>query len=374
VNANASYRGQPLIALTFILGGWIAARMMAWDAAAVDNAKTAPPPITQVASQRPAVRPAPRASPLAPSLVLPLAPQSPWLKPEPAIAPRSLPPRLPTMPAPVPYAAPSPAASAPVPATVSAAHQLLWMAALARLPLPAAVLAPVALPAAPARPSYRAARWSADGWLLLRRGGEAAPAGGFAPASYGASQMAAVVRFRLAPESAHRPAAYLRASAALNGSREREAALGLSARPIAAVPVVAAVEARVNDQPSATSVRPAALVYTEAPPFALPLGARGEFYGQAGYVGGNFATFFADGQVRVDRRVLRLGRGELRAGGGAWGGAQKGAARLDIGPSATLGVALGGSGAARVALDWRFRVAGNAAPASGPALTLSAGF
>jgi hypothetical protein len=28
----------------------------------------------------------------------------------------------------------------------------------------------------------------------------------------------------------------------------------------------------------------------------------------------------------------------------------------------------------RVALDWRFRVAGNARPASGPALTVSAGF
>jgi len=61
-------------------------------------------------------------------------------------------------------------------------------------------------------------------------------------------------------------------------------------------------------------------------------------------------------------------------GGGVWGGAQKGAARLDIGPSATMTIGLGESAAARLGLDWRFRVAGDAAPASGPALTLSAGF
>jgi hypothetical protein len=109
-------------------------------------------------------------------------------------------------------------------------------------------------------------------------------------------------------------------------------------------------------------------------PVDLPLRARAEFYGQAGYVGGNFASAFADGQVRVDRRVLQLGRGELRAGGGAWGGAQKGASRLDVGPTATLGMPVGDSAGARLGLDWRFRVAGNATPTSGPALTLSAGF
>ncbi|MBS1239358.1 MAG: hypothetical protein H6R45_64, partial [Proteobacteria bacterium] len=59
--------------------------------------------------------------------------------------------------------------------------------------------------------------------------------------------------------------------------------------------------------------------------------------------------------------------------GGAWGGAQKGAARLDIGPSASLQLKLGEANS-RVSMDWRFRVAGEARPASGPALTISAGF
>lgn len=265
----------------------------------------------------------------------------------------------------------------PVPVRLSAAHQLLWMAALSQMPLPAAVASPAAAPEPLPGRQPRAAspsRWSADGWLLLRRGGTVSPAGGFAPATYGASQVGAVARYRLAPQSAHRPALYLRGSAALNGSREREAALGLSARPIAALPVSVAAEARINAQPSGTRVRPAAFAYTEFAPVNLPLAARAEFYAQAGYVGGNFASAFADGQLRVERRLVRLGRGELRAGGGVWGGAQKGATRLDVGPTAVIGMPIGDRAGARLGVDWRFRVAGNAAPSSGPALTLSAGF
>ena len=50
------------------------------------------------------------------------------------------------------------------------------------------------------------------------------------------------------------------------------------------------------------------------------------------------------------------------------------ASRLDVGPTATVGWPLGPTGAARLGVDWRFRVRGNAIPASGPAVTLSAGF
>ena len=63
----------------------------------------------------------------------------------------------------------------------------------------------------------------------------------------------------------------------------------------------------------------------------------------------------------------------MRLGAGAWAGGQEGATRLDLGPRASLRLRLGET-ASRLALDWRFRVAGEARPASGPALTLSAGF
>jgi len=100
---------------------------------------------------------------------------------------------------------------------------------------------------------------------------------------------------------------------------------------------------------------------------------RAEAYVQGGYVGGRFATAFVDGQGRVERTVARIGETEVTAGAGAWGGAQKGAARLDIGPSAAVSFRLG-EARGRVAADYRVRVAGDAEPRSGPALTLSAGF
>lgn len=215
-------------------------------------------------------------------------------------------------------------------------------------------------------------RWSADAWMLLRSGGGAASAGP-SIATYGASQVGAVLRYRLWPGNPHRLTSYVRVSAALNGSGEREAALGLSVRPIGALPVFVAGEGRVSRLSGGTVVRPAVMAVTELPPIALPKGARAEFYLQGGYVGGLGATPFIDGQLRIDRKLTRVGPAEVRAGGGVWGGAQQGAGRLDLGPAVTLQVAQGPA-AMRVGFDWRFRLMGAAAPTSGPALTISAGF
>ena len=64
---------------------------------------------------------------------------------------------------------------------------------------------------------------------------------------------------------------------------------------------------------------------------------------------------------------------ELRAGAGAWGGAQKGAARLDIGPSASVDFRIGPANG-RAQIDYRVKVAGDAEPGDGVAFTLSTGF
>lgn len=254
-------------------------------------------------------------------------------------------------------------------------HQLLWLAALAQLPLP-----PEATPearAAPPKPKPKAqadgGRWSGDAWLLLRRGGSGAGPLGGAPASYGASQAGAVIRYSLAPASSLRPKAYLRVSSAARSPHDEEAAAGLSLRPIPGLPVAAMAELRVTRLAGGTVLRPAAMLVSEFAPVPLPGQFRAESYGAAGYVGGKFATPFADGQLRVERPVARFGPAELRVGGGLWGGVQKGASRLDAGPGATLGFPLG-AGGGRLSADWRFRLAGSAAPDNGPALTISAGF
>lgn len=216
------------------------------------------------------------------------------------------------------------------------------------------------------------ARWSGDGWVLLRDGATSSLASG--RPSYGRSQAGAVLRYRLTSGTGGlSPQLYLRGSTALAGAREQEIAAGLAVRPLPAVPVRVAAELRANDNRTGHQLRPAVFAVTELPPVALPGGMVGEVYVQAGYVGGDFASAFVDGQARMDRPVL-AGRGaELRVGAAAWGGAQRGSNRLDVGPSASVSFALGGL-RGRVAADYRLRVAGNAEPASGPAVTISAGF
>ncbi|MFZ5743570.1 MAG: hypothetical protein ACOY7T_03705 [Pseudomonadota bacterium] len=375
-------RGQPLIALGAVLLGWVGLRAVLWEEIALPGLPTPVaeavarvlPPVAQrearpVPTAAAAITPVVRTPPSAP---VPLAPPPTLIAVPPPASLPSLPPEF------------APAGGTGEAPRVAAAHQLAWMAGVAQLPMPRFVMdrlsatdRTAALMPAEARQArvapLSAKRWSADGWLLLRQGGVGTTAAGLPSPSYGASQAGAVIRYRLAPASAHRPALYLRASSAVQAPRGEELALGLSARPLARVPVALQAELRATQQARGTTWRPAVGAVTELPRFDLPAGLSGEAYAQAGYVGGPGASAFVDGQLRIERRLARLGRGELRAGLGAWGGAQKGANRVDVGPSATLDFPLGG-GQGRVSADWRLRAAGNAAPRSGPAITLSAGF
>ena len=221
-------------------------------------------------------------------------------------------------------------------------------------------------------PRQSLCRWSGDAWLYLRRDGSAPLAPG--QPAYGRSQAGAVLRYAIGPANGHRPLAYLRSSRALAGPAEADVAAGLAARPLPRLPVGVAVELRVTSEPSGREVRPAAFAVTELPPIDLPLGLRLEAYAQGGYVAGRFATPFIDGQAKLDTVAVRLGRAsQMRIGAGLWGGAQDHAARLDAGPGASLDFPLG-EARARLALDYRIRIAGDAEPTNGPALTFSAGF
>lgn len=386
-------RGQPVVMLALVLGGWSLLRAATW---------VSPLALPTVAMPQVAVT-SPQAAPQA------AKPAAPALRNRPdqgaassVAAPMPVAPWQMLRPPPPPVELLAPAVAAPAPRTTSqrmaAGHAMLMAAGFARMELPpqlaawfnartpgAPAAAPLEsraalLPASPVPPAApastrRASRWTADGWLLWRDDTTTPLASG--RPSYGRSQVGAVARYSLAPASGHRPQAYLRAAAALQGAREEEAALGLSARPLATVPVRVAAELRVSQRDSrfagGTQLRPAVYAVTELPAQSLPLGASAEAYAQAGYVGGAARTAFVDGQVRVDRSVLRNDDFDLRAGGGVWGGAQRGSARLDVGPSASLMFDLG-EGRGRLAADYRFRVAGDAEPASGPAITLSAGF
>ena len=215
-------------------------------------------------------------------------------------------------------------------------------------------------------------RWSGDGWLLYRSGSGRGPAAAGLLRSYGASQAGLVVRYLLAAGDRRAPQAHLRATRALDFAQS-EAALGLSLRPLPRVPLRLLGEARVQRDAGRTRLRPAGGLVSEVPAIALPFGAEGEVYVQAGYVGGPDATPFFDAQASLDRKVVSAGPLEARLGAGAWAGGQEGATRLDVGPRASRRLPFGPA-SSRLALDWRFRVAGDARPGSGPALTFSAGF
>ena len=371
-------RGQPLLALGGLLLGWAAVRAVLWEDVVL--------PITPVLA-RPGYLPVTAQGPV------PVGPARAVHRDRAIAAPARTPLQaapLPTPPRPVALPlVPTALILPPKPATLSgpglgtdragiaAGHQIAWLAGVAQLPLPAFVTG--ARPRLAARPSPlpqpQSGRWSFDGWLLLRDGAGARPLplGGLPGPTYGASQIGGVLRFQLAPPSAHRPALFLRAASALHRPRGEELALGLAVRPIARVPMAVQAELRLTADPRGDAARPAMLVVTELPSVSLPFGLAAEAYAQAGYVSGAAGTAFADGLARIDAPVARLGRGEMRAGAGLWGGLQRGAGRLDFGPTAMLDLPVG-NGRIRVSADWRLRAAGNAAPAAGPALTLSAGF
>lgn len=221
-------------------------------------------------------------------------------------------------------------------------------------------------------------RWSLDAFAFYRAGSNSRSVSQGRVPVYGASQAGANLQYRFAPTSVHDPRAYVRAYRALVANGESEAAVGVSARPIGVVPVRIAAEMRVTDSGFGTQVRPAAYAVTELPPVDLPLGTKLEAYGGAGYVGGTADTLFADGQLAVTRKFVQFEGVSARPvrlslGAAAWGGAQEDASRLDVGPTMRVDLTIG-EVPARISVDWRERVAGDAAPNSGIAATISTRF
>lgn len=332
-------RGRPLRFIALVACGWASARtFMLWPEGA-----TLPQAIEEAFPLRPA------AAATAPIAAIP-SPAAPSHPPVAAI-------HLPS--APVPFARIGFAPSGD-PARINLA--MLGLVSFGReeaVGVPAGVLP---RPAPPAMLSARAqpARWSASAWFVTRRG---TTAGG---PMLGGDQ--AGLRIAYHPGSG-RLALFARLTAPLAG-RGKEAAVGIDWQPTAApVRIIAEYRAGLDGTPGGPALGLVAGVYG----VPLPLDFSLEAYGQAGAVARKRIDPFADGALRVVREVARAGDARLDLGAGAWGAAQRGAARLDLGPSAVATVPVGGQ-AVRVAVDWRERVAGDARPGSGPALSLGADF
>jgi hypothetical protein len=237
----------------------------------------------------------------------------------------------------------------------------LWSLAPRASPSPRARVAP---PGAPALPSAELSRWSASAWLFYRQGGSDAP---LAPGgTLGGSQAGARFTYALRRYGDSEVAVSARLYAPFDDRRAAEAAVGLDWKPLRAVPVRLLVERRqaLGEHGRSAFSLTAYGGFDEARVGPLRLDA----YGQAGVVGARRRDPFADGAAR-----LTLPVGPLHLGGGAWAAAQPGVSRVDAGPHADLRLRVGRASVA-LSADWRFRLAGNARPGSGPTLTLSTGF
>ena len=204
-------------------------------------------------------------------------------------------------------------------------------------------------------------RWSISAWALVRSGDgpQLAPGG-----TLGGSQTGARITFRLR----ERFLLSGRVSMPLGRAAGAEAALGIEWQPFRAVPIRMLAERRQavgRDGRSAFALLAHGGVSDRRVIGPVLLDA----YAQAGLVGARSRDAFIDGAARV---AVPVADG-FSLGVGAWGAAQPGASRLDLGPQLSWRLpALDEK--VRLSADWRVRVAGDARPGSGPAFTLSTDF
>lgn len=236
------------------------------------------------------------------------------------------------------------------------------MAASSMPPLQSKVVAPAE--SIPALAQHKLDRIQLTTWAMLRpsQGGRIGSQPLAAGGSLGASQAGA----RLTYSFTRQIAASFRTSSDV-GRRGGEIAGGIRVQPLLGIPVWLTAERRQRIG-SLGDGRNAFALFFEAGVYDRPMPAqfRLDSYLQAGVVGLRTRDKFIDGALTLTRPVYK----QFSVGLGVWGGAQPGLYRVDAGPRVTMRV----RGTMRVHFDWRQRLAGNAQPGSGPAVTLAGDF
>ena len=334
--------GRPLRFLAVTLGGWTAARVvLLWPAAPVAMPLPVPTLVEHLRSPVAIARPTDHDGHRRLATVTERSPGAPSPMPAPERSGGRLAPAAPVAPAPI---APPQAERGVIPP-----------------PLRPTPLAPAL--AAPGR-----SRWAGSAWAIVRGGGGGS-AGALLAGQLGASQAGARLTYALGER--RRVALSARIATPLSG-RGREAAVGLDWQPTP-MPLHLLAEQRLPLDGQRGG--PTLMLVGGINPTPVLAGFRLEGYGQAGAIKreGTSVEAFGDGAARLTRVVASVGAARIDLGGGAWGAAQRGVRRLDIG--ATVGAAVPVAGTAlRLTLDWRQRLAGNARPGSGPALSIGTDF
>lgn len=203
-------------------------------------------------------------------------------------------------------------------------------------------------------------RLQLSAWAMLR--GSWGPGALATGGTLGGSQAGARLTYHLSPAIA----ASLRSSSSVGGVRYAEVAAGVRWKPLADIPVALNLERRVAL--NRWGGRNAFALFAEGGLYQTPvLGiANLDLYAQGGVVGLKSRDLFFDAGAAFTRPVWK----RFSAGLGLWGGMQPGLYRVDAGPRLTYDVGRG----IRVHADYRQRLAGEAMPSSGPALTIAGDF
>lgn len=223
-------------------------------------------------------------------------------------------------------------------------------------------------------------RWTVAGYVLSRGGGFGDPLA--ASPVLGGGQAGAAVGYALNPLSNTRVSVIGRITAAAGpggglDSETTEGALGLRLQPWRSVPIAVDLERRFalglysrNAWAARVSGGTAQTVKVAGKPLKL------EGYGEAGVIGFEAEpAYYGGAQARGATPITRLGNVDIDVGAGAWGGAQRDygvtASRFDLGPTAQFHMK---PWPFRAQVDYRFRIAGNAVPGSGPVITVAGEF
>ena len=217
-------------------------------------------------------------------------------------------------------------------------------------------------------------RWHGEAYALFREGGSVLTAG--QRPLYGGGQAGLRLAYTPAPLAPQPVDLFARATVAADwfdvDGKSAQAALGVGWRPFGRDGPMLSAERLVaigRGARSAFAVRAegAATHFADA---RLPLDLA--VYAEAGIIGARRRDPFAGGQMTALYPVFATDRTRLALGGGAWAGVEdagNSVARADIGPALALSHRIGRT-AVELRAEYRARVAGNAAPGSGPVVTV----
>lgn len=226
--------------------------------------------------------------------------------------------------------------------------------------------------------SFEQSRLSAYFWLYAREGSSSFISNPLnsalqqGTARYGGSQAGGILTYRLSGDLKQNIAVYSRTSTPLAGKRSGEVGMGVKIKPVRSIPISFYAEKRFREN-SSDNHGTAVFLAGGSGPDELISGTFLETYGQAGYVFQNDSSYFFDGYASVQKKISKIGVGQVSIGGAVWTGGQEGAHRVDVGPRVSIEVPIGNA-STRISIDWRQRVAGNAEPDSGLAIIFGSSF